>query len=231
MPDRVVLIAGAAFLVAAAALFAPWLARDREVVEATPTHPPLYAPLAVEVKPGGRACVRPVTLTARTEIVRFGMADDRRADIHVVLRGPGYRHTAAVQAFGPLVDAGIARPPRDMRGEVCFENVGREVARLRAHSDARILSRPETIVDGAPVPGVDIGVTLMRRGRAGYASRLGDMLARADALGPGFATPWLIAIVGLLALVVIPAGALAAAAKPEDREQERGEEDLQPDDQ
>lgn len=234
MDKRLLLLALAVYALVAAALFGPWAGRDREVVAATPSHPPLYQRVPVALEPSRPLCVRPVTLPGGTERVRFGTLDEQPAEIRVVARGDGYEHAAVLTAAGALIDAAIARVPRDVEGEVCFENLGPEPIALLGHADARILSRADPWVDGVREENVDVSVQLLRSRPAGFTSRFGELARHADALGPGFVAPWMIALLAPLVLLGIPGGALAAlavAAKPEDAEQERREEDLHPDDQ
>lgn len=237
MGRRHVAVGLAAYLVAAAALFGPWLGEEREVVEGTPAHPPLYQQVPVEVKPGARLCVEPVTITDRTDRIRFGtlMPEDQAFAVEVAAEAPGYRSAATVRGVQALaVDAAIEPPPRDVEGRVCFRNRGERALPLLGTTDQRILSRAHPVVDGEPLPRTEVAVTLVRSGPGSLAGRAGELFEHAEVVNPGFVAPWLLWLLLPLVAVGIPAGALAAlaaAAKPEDREQERREEDLQPDDQ
>ena len=231
---RPVAFALAGYALAAAVLFAPWATREREVVEGTPAHPPLYNRVPVALEPGKRLCVTPVTITSDTERVRFGTLDERRARVVVAARGTGYSSRTEVEASGLAVDAAITPPARDLEGEVCFANGGERTVSLLGTTDARILGRADPVVDGQRQTTTEVALTLLRSERSSYAARIGEMFGHADVVGPGFLAPWMLWLLLPLVAVGIPAGALAAlavAAKPEDREQERREEDLQADDQ
>ena len=220
----------AAYVVAAAALFGPWLSKDREVVEGTPAHPPLYHRVPVELKPGARVCMAPMTLTSRTDRVRFGILDDAPAAITVTARGGGYTSSTTVRAVGLAFDAAVKRPARDLDGEVCFANPDRRRAvQLLGTRDARILGRADPTLDGQRLTTTEVAVTLLRSERASIASRTSEMIRHAVVVGPGVLAPWILWLLLPLVAVGVPLGALAAlaaAAKPEDREQERREEDL-----
>lgn len=224
----------AAYGVAAAVLFGPWAVRDREVVEGTPAHPPLYQRVPVGLTRGSPLCVRPVTLTRRTERIRFGTLGERAGVIAVTARGPGYSSTGTVNAAGLVVEAAVTPPRRDLEGEVCFANRSAQPMELLGTNDARVLGRADPVSGGMRHKTFEVAVTLLRREPESLAARVDDAFARAGVVGAGFLAPWVLWLLLPLVVLGIPLGALgalAAAAQPEDREQERREEDLQADDQ
>lgn len=221
--------AAIAYCALAALLFVPWLTEEREVVESTPAHPPLYQRAVIAVEPRSEVCVEPVTIPAEADMLRFGiLGETPREPFVVTARARGYAASARPAGYAnPLaVDVPIEPPGRDVRGSVCFRNDGRRPVALLATTDARILSRADPVVDGKRVSDTEVALTVMRREPASLASRVDEVFAHASNLAPGFAGPWLFWLLSGLVLVAIPLGALAAAAKPEDGEQERREEDL-----
>ena len=226
----------AVYCAAAAALFIPWATEEREVVESTPAHTPLYQRVEVPVAPGKEVCVEPVTIPRRADRLRFGVLTGARPgpELAVTATAPGYRAEARIPAGyvdALTLDADIAPPKRDVRGAVCFRNAGERSAGLVGTTDARILARADPTVDGQRLPTTEVSLQVMRRERASLASRTGELFDHAANVAPGFAGRWLFALLALVVVLGVPLGALAAAAQPEDREQERREEDLQADDQ
>ena len=224
----------AVYCVLAALMIAPWATEEREVVESTPAHTPLYQRVEVPLDPGKEVCVDPVTVTSRADRLRFGVLTGARPGppLAVTASAPGYRAEARVDGGyvdALALDADIAPPPRDVHATVCFRNDGDRPAGLVGTTDARILSRADPVVDGQRLSTTEVSLQVMRRERASYASRTGDVFAHAANVAPGFAGNWLFALLALAVVLGVPYGALSAlqaAAQAEDREQEGREEDL-----
>src|SRR4051812_21173138 len=112
-------------LVAALCIFGPPLVRKREVIESTPSPPPLFQFTPVGLLPGEPdICIRNVTLAPRSRVLRFRVTgfNPPGPGLTVTASGPRYRSAMAVHEIGGegALDVPIAPPSRELRGRVCI---------------------------------------------------------------------------------------------------------------
>jgi hypothetical protein len=204
-------------LVACAATFVPFLERDREVLAATPSPPPLFELTEVPLAPGSRLCLRDVELVPEGQVARLRTTSTFAAGgprLAVVAQGAGYRFAGEVAGYpgGGALDLPIRPPARDVRGSLCVRNLGRRRLLLVATGEPRTRSEPVTVMDGRPVD-ADVALSLVERDRVALADRLTEVLRHASTFRPGLLTPVTIGVLALLVLVGVPLGALLALSR------------------
>ena len=194
----------------------PFATTDRDVVQSTPGLGALDSRYTVRLRPGDRACVRPVTLTPRSQQARVRVLAPQTAPappIEVTARGPGYRATGTIAGYrtgGDDIPAAALTPPaRELDGEVCMRNAGRTPVELVGAQDIRSQVPAELVVDGDVVAGKDLELTILERERRSIVERPGELVDHARALGPDFAPAWLLWVVLVLVAVGLPVAAVA----------------------
>jgi hypothetical protein len=192
-----------------------FLTTEHDVVVSTPGLGPLEQRYEASLRPGGIACVRPVTLTPESRAARFRVNTKRGGPVpvEIVARGPGYRASNVVRDYPspgdhlPIVP--LTPPPRELQGEVCARNVGERPLAVVGTQEIRSLVAAELLVNGAAVPGKDLELTMLEAERRTLLERPGDLVAHAQTLAADFTPRWLLWVVLVL---VVPGIPLAAAA-------------------
>jgi hypothetical protein len=199
----------------AAALFVPFLTKEREVVAAIPSPRPVFEVSLVDVPPGDELCITDVTIPSDARQLRFHVvAPGRRGPaLAVALRASGYEERLTVPAGYPdstLINAPMDPPAATSLGEVCLRHRGSAPIALVGSQEERTKSRPESRVDGKALD-ADTYLAFYEDGRASALHRAGAIVDHMSAFRPGVVGPWL--LWSLLALVVlgVPGGVLWAA--------------------
>ena len=210
-------IPAALVLVIAAALFAPFVVRERELVAATPSPRPLFDVTFIEVPAGGRLCASDVTIPREARRLRFQVRTFGRPGppLRVSLRAPGYAAVTEVAAGYPdlaTLAAPVRPPARERLGSVCIEQRGDEEIAFTGTIETRTVSRPRGTVNGKPIV-ADAYLAFYEDREASALSRLGAIIDRAAAFRPGIVGGWLLWPLLVLVVVGVPTGVLAAVSK------------------
>ena len=216
MRRRNLLIAIAAFVALAAVLWVPWATKKRGVVASTPVPAALFGVTPAPLKPGQKACMDQVTFDQRSQVAEIGVATGGKPGppLDVVVSGAGYRSTARVPAG--YTDTQSLRfdmkpPPKAVIGQMCIRNAGKIPMSLNATNEFRTSGRPTLTIDGVPQP-IDAQLLLYSKKSESYLSQLGAIFKHAATFTPPFLPSPVLALLALLALLCIPAGAFAALA-------------------
>jgi hypothetical protein len=194
----------------------PFVQAPRGVSEGTAVPPAVFALAHVPIERGQQACLNDVTLTRTLEVAHAnatiaGGAPGPR--LRVSASGPGGYRTSTVVRRGWKSGAGLSvrltAPPRDLRGSVCFENLGRRTVALYATAEGRTLARPATTVDGAPVE-ADLSLAFSRADPVALADRPGELIERMTAFVWSPLGSWAGWVVAVLLVVGVPLGVLLA---------------------
>jgi hypothetical protein len=208
--SRWVAVPAALACVLAAALFVPFLTKDRVLVASTPSPRPLFSLAFVALPPDGRLCASDVTIPHDARVLRVQARTFGR---------PGPPLTVTVGAARARVGAGYAdgttlavpfRPPSGTRlGRVCVARAGAAPLAFAASTEDRTQSRPRYAVDRRPV---DADVYLaFDTGRTGSAIAQTPAIAgRMRAFRPGVVGAWLLWPLLVLTVAGVPAGVFLA---------------------
>src|SRR4051794_3645099 len=207
-------IAALALLLAALPFTAvPFVTKKRQSIAASPSLSGFSVNKNVRVPGGERACVSPVPFDRPTQIVQLLVAPQKRAQpspLEVTASGPGYLSTASLERWTPgAVQFPIAAPRNYAEGRVCLLNRGRRSIELVGTDESRSQTFAATRVDGKPQT-VDVSLMLLPARQQSLADHFGSLLRRASALTGGLAPPWLLWPIALVAVAVLPVGAVAA---------------------
>jgi hypothetical protein len=206
----------ALFALIAAILFVPWATESRTVIASIPVAPPLFGITPAPVGPGKQACMTQVTFDRFSQIGRIGATTGGKPGpaITITASGPGYRATSSIPA-GYGDDTGLqfqlTPPQRELIGEICFLNRGPGTLTLNGTNEFRTMGRPSLLIDGVPQL-YDVQLSFFARDGASYLSRAGAIFRHAAIFTPDLLPRVVIALIALLALIGIPAGAIAALA-------------------
>jgi hypothetical protein len=218
MRNRTALIGLGVFVVVAAILFVPWATKDRGVIASTPVPPPLFSVTSIPLKPGQTACMNQVTFDPLSQVAEIGVGTGGKPGppLMATLSGPGYRSVARVPAGytdknGPALRFDVQPPAHALLGRMCIRNAGTSEMSLNGTNEFRTSGRPALSVDGA-AQAVDARLAFYARKPASYAGRVGPIFGHASTFTPGFLSQGVLILLGLLALIGIPAGAFAALA-------------------
>ena len=214
MRRRNVLIGAAVFVALAAVLWLPWATEKRVVVASTPDPPALFGVTPAPLKPGQTACMQQVTLDPLSQVAEIGVATGNKPGppLDVVAKGPGYRATTQIPAGyrdTPSLRFDLQPPRRDLIGEICIRNAGRAAMSLNGTNEFRTNGRPSLAIDNVP-QSFDAQLKLYAKERESYLSRLGAIFRHAATFTPAFLSSPVLALIALIALLAIPAGAFAA---------------------
>jgi hypothetical protein len=214
--SRWVAIPAALTCAVAAALFAPFLLRDRELVASTPSPRPLFDVTFVSVPSDGRLCAADVTIPSDARQLRFQVRTYGRPGppLSVSLQAPGYGAEAEIAAGYPdlaTLAAPIRPPATDRLGSVCIQQRGGDEIALTGTTEARTLSRPRGSVNGEPVS-ADAYLAFYEDREASALARVPAIIDRATAFRPAFVGHWLLWPLLVLTVVGVPVGILLAVA-------------------
>jgi hypothetical protein len=212
--SRYVAAPAAVVCLVAAALFAPFLLRDRDLVAATPSPRPLFEVTPLELQPSRPLCLTDVTIPPDARQVRFQVITGGRPGpaLAVTLRAPGYAQSLSVPAGyadETTVTPALTPPPAARLGEVCITSRGTAPVSLTATREARTQSRPVDRIDGAPVDG-DTYLAFYAGATGSPLSQAGAIVGRMGAFRPGIVGPWLLWPLLVLVVVGAPAGLVYA---------------------
>jgi len=191
-PSRIfALVAVAVLLVGAAALFVPFLTRQRTVTVATPVPDPISPLEKLRVKAGQNVCLDAIPFTPDAAQVRLLVPalDGPAQPLIVRLRAAGLDETHRVRPTyraGTPLTFGFSSVKQASFGTVCVRNAGRRSVNLGMTSDPRNISRSKATIDGKPY-GNEVPITLLAAGRASLISRLGAVRDHIAAFKPGLA--------------------------------------------
>jgi len=202
----------AVVLLGMAALFVPWLTRQREAISATPVRKELVAPTTVALSAGQRACLDGVSFDPDAQVaeVTIATAATAAARLSLTTAAGGYRarsiaHVAPGQA-GPVAIP-LAPPRRSAIGTLCLRDAGRSAVSLAGTVHPWALVRPKMTLDGQPVAEA-FSLTLREAGQRSLLDRVPQLADRAAALSA--VGPWLFWLLIPLLLVGAPVGVIAA---------------------
>jgi len=212
-----VLALGAALLVlvvAALAVFVPYLSREREAVAGVPVPSPFAVPENIRLAPDQEVCLDAVAIDVDSEIAEFTVTSKSKSGppLRVSAEAPGYRAAAEVDGgyLSPeTIRVPLEPPTRSLLAEFCVANRGnRKVDLLGAH-EPRTASRVIARVDGTDIP-QDLTLRFLTEEDGSVLGRLDTLVARMSAFHPlVLETPVLWLLLGLLVLV-LPAAAIYA---------------------
>jgi hypothetical protein len=194
----------------------PYVTFDRDVVASTPALGAIESRYTISLRRGDEVCVRPVTLTGRSQLARFRVLDADGPPVpplEITARAPGYEAKTTLSGYDAPGDqippAKVEAPDRELRGEVCARNTGSEPVELIGTDEIRSQVPAETLLNGEPQPNKEIELTLLEDRKAGLIERPGDLVEHARTLTADFAPEWLLWIVLVLVVAGIPIGAIA----------------------
>lgn len=201
----------------ATALFVPFLARDRELVAATPSPRPLFNLSVVEVPAGEELCLADVTIPADAEVLRLQVVTRSRPGPALELRllAPGHRQRLTVPggySDGALIAAPMRPPDATRLGRVCVAHAGPGTVALAATTEERTLSRPHGALAGQPLS-ADTYLAFYERGRGSALTHAADIVERMSAFRPAIVGPWLYWALLPLLVIGVPGGILWAALR------------------
>lgn len=207
-------VAGVLLLVAALVWGIPWLTKSREDRTSTPTPPPFATITPIVLEPGEQACENLVALSPDTRQVTVLSArfEGKGPRLQVVASAPGYRGIGEIAAgYDGLqsLPAAIPAPPRNAIGRVCVRNTGDSPAQLQGTTEGRIQNRSATSVDGKEIE-AKLSLLLSEGVNRSIADRPGDILEHLSAFKPPIIGSVSLVILGLLVLLLVPAGMLYA---------------------
>jgi hypothetical protein len=225
-------LAAAAAVVALAGivLLVPFVGRDRDVIAASPSPPPLFEVTPTAFVPGSRACIDDVTFSPSTQVALLRVATFGRPGprLRVIAEGPGYRSTREISGYPEGVPGvPLSAPRRELLGRLCIDQLGPGHVTLGGTQEARTRSRTTTTLDGAR-QNVDVTLTFYEARRVALAARLPDVINHGAAYLPSPLGAWTLWLLLPLLGLVVPAGVLWAlhegsAGEAGEREAEPGE--------
>jgi hypothetical protein len=201
----------------AAALFVPFLTKEREVVAAIPSPRPVFEVSLVDVPPGEKLCIADVTIPGDARQLRFHvLTRERRGPaLDVTLRAHGYDERLTVAGGYPestLISAPMNPPAAASLGDVCLRQRGSAPIELVGSQEERTKSRPESSV-GATVQDADTYLAFYANGRATALDRAGAIVDHMSAFRPAVVGPWLLWPLLVLVVLGVPGGVLWAALR------------------
>ena len=206
------MIAAAVFCVAFAAIAVPFLTKSHTVIVSTVTPRALFGITPVTLQPKDEACVDLVAYDRESQIARFGVQTHGKPGppLEVIASAPGYHWVSKVPGgYGDslALDVPINVPLHAVRGKFCWRNVGRVPVDINGTVEPRTLSRSQTYLNGQPA-GPDLTLSFLERTPHSIASRRGEVVRHAAVFVPG--GEWVAWLALVLAVIGVPAGALAA---------------------
>ncbi len=218
MPRRALMpIAAAAVIIfGAIAWLLPHATEDHDIVAATPAPAGLFDRTTTRLPPGEEACVEPVTFppeAAFVQVVAY-MKEAAPQPLEISARAAGRSAASVVRDYTVGQDAVLRSPLPALdtaaTGAVCIRNRGRLSVDLVGTSEPRSLALARPSVDGAPLPGRTIAVSLIEREPRSILDRLDEAVERTHDLTGGLAPELALWILLFAAALGIPAGALLA---------------------
>lgn len=197
----------------------PWLTAERPQITATPGLAGLFSRVTVPVRAGATACVAPVAFDPASRRAQLLVLARRRSgpapDLLVVATAAGYRAAARVAGYARGADASVSAPitppARALEGRLCVTPAGGRIE-LVGTNEPRSLTDAQVTVDGRPVGGIGVAVTLTTGARSTFAGHLGTVADRASALTGGLVASWLAWLLLVVGTLALPLGTLAALA-------------------
>ena len=197
----------------------PFATFERDQIVSTPGLGPLAERYTFTLQPGDEACIKPVTFTPETEVARLRILsekDDAPAPIDVTASAPGYRSTARLSGYPTGFDqtppARLTPPDREVEGQLCARNAGArggDPVQIVGTGEIRLQVAAETLVNGKPVDGKEMELTLLRAERRSLLAGMGTIIGHVRAVAAGYAPEWLLWILAVLAAVGIPVAVVA----------------------
>ena len=199
--------------------YLPWLTAQHQETASTPGLGALFQRAEVHVKRGQQACIRPVFFSSETQVARLRVLAPRAPvpALQITATAPGYRSGARVSRYDvggdTLVTANLKDPGQVRVGQLCVKNVGRHQMSLVGTNEARSQVVADTVLDGQPIVGTDVELTLLHRGTTDYVASVGDVLRHASTLAATWTPTWLLWPLLILLVIGVPAGAVFALAR------------------
>jgi hypothetical protein len=203
-------------LLGALAWFRPHLISKPLPVAGVPAPAALSAVSQFAVPIKGRACMNAVTVSTKSETAAFQFQTARPVSslsptVELVLLAPGYQVAASLAGVRPEIPVRlpISPPKHTVIATACFVNRSHTTVLFDGATEARTISRSETLVDGRPVVG-DIALTFYERRRLSPLERLGTIFEHASNLTDGLLPAWLIWVVAALVCFGVPCAVILA---------------------
>ena len=215
--DRRILVAGLAlFVIVGAILWTPWATKQRTVTASTAVAPPLFGVTPAPLGPGQTACMKQVTLDPLSQVGQIGVATGGKPGpaLAITASAPGYRATSRIPAGytdSAAVHFTLTPPRKSVIGQLCIRNTGGHAMSLNATAEFRTMGRASLDINGVPQP-YDAQLAFLSAKQQSYAGRIGATFGHAAEFTPGFLPRPVLMLLGLLALIGIPLGAIAALA-------------------
>jgi hypothetical protein len=211
-----VLVFLATFVVLFAVLAIPYLFRDRDVLVATPTPPPLFQVTEVGLHSDADICLSGLRLGPGAQVLRLRTDAPVTAPVPLIgvrAAGPGYR---SVQRVRPTIAPGrlevpLVAPSRELVATLCLHTFGKPVS-LVGTTESRSVSPVSTHAGKRPIE-ADPTVQILRRAPASLASRLGDVVRHASAFHGRPIGPVLLGAIALALLIGLPLALAVALAQ------------------
>jgi hypothetical protein len=202
-------------------LVVPFLVRDRPLPASIPQPSPLFAVNFVELPPGERACLRPITIDPHSEVAVLKVTTFGAPAVPFTLdvRAAGYRAggtSPAGYADGVPVGVPLAPPRGTVRGAACVRNAGDRRIALYGAGD-RTRTAAGTFVAGRRLD-VNFQLAFYERAPASVADRWPTIAERLATFRP--VAPWVVWVVAALLLLGVPAalvGAVVLSSSGEER--------------
>lgn len=205
------------FAVVTAALVVPFAREERRLPTAVPQPSPLFGADLLEVPAGAEACLRNITLGARTGAAELKVATYGRPAVPftVTVAWPEAatiaRQPATYEDNVVISLPVVRRPGRDVRGSACVRNEGSRRMALYAAGD-RTRRTAVSTVDGRRER-VAFQLALYERAPASLAARAPDVAERMATFRP--VAPWVVWLLAGLVLLGVPLALAAALGRDE----------------
>jgi hypothetical protein len=226
--DRRILAPGLAlFVIVGAILWIPWATKQRTVTASTAVPPPLFGITPAPLRPGQTACMKQVTLDPSSQVGQIGVTTGGKPGpaLAITASAPGYRATSQVPAGytdSAAVHFSLTPPRKPVIGQLCIRNAGGRATSLNATAEFRTMGRATLEMNGVPQP-YDAQLAFLSTKEQSYAGRIGATFKHAAEFTPGFLGRPVLILLGLLALIGIPLGSIAALAIAARSDEQAGE--------
>lgn len=192
--------------------YEPFLTQEREVVAATATPDPIAGITPLTLAPANTACLDQVTFDPRGHFALFQVFNGPKKGPPLLLiqKAPGFSATTRVPGgYSPNpMNVRVPTPKQSTMGTFCFRNVGKgkQTIQLTGSIEGRLVSRPNTTVDGGPNA---IKVALRFDDKpANLVSHIPRTFHDAATLKP--IPVWFVWLLALLVILGLPAGVIYA---------------------
>lgn len=194
----------------------PFATVDREVVSSTPGLGPLDQRYTLTLRPRDEACVKPVVLTERSQKARFRLVKPGGPPVPPVVvtaRGPGYSSSARIASYAAPGDQlphfKLTPPQRELIGEVCIRNAGRQALDVVGTDEIRSHVPAEIVLNGEPIPGgKELELHLLEERERSFLDRTGVLVDNAHTLSSGYLPKFLVWVLLVLAAIGMPAAVI-----------------------